>query len=109
MLPVRTCVSGRDRWRLWSAEPSPPRRDPTEYRDPGRPLPFRLHQVWSGFRNGRVLCRRQASFEIADQNHVARLCATRKGELLAVAREVEPENLVGLEVGQLFRRPAVEW
>ena len=28
--------------------------------------------------------------------------------MLAVAREVEPEDLVGLEVGQLFRPPAVQ-
>src|SRR5262249_19829411 len=78
------------------------------------PRPGTLHsshprQASSGFRNGRVWCRRQASFEVADQNHVARLRAAREGELLAVAREVEPEDLVGLEVGQLYRLATVQW
>ena len=50
----------------------------------------------------------RALTKIADQNHVARLCAARKRELLAVAREVEQENLVGLEVGQQYGPPAVE-
>ena len=48
-----------------------------------------------------------ALFEISNQDHIACLRAARKRELFAVVREVEPENLVGLEVGQLFRRPAV--
>src|SRR5206468_9505890 len=46
--------------------------------------------------------------KVSDQDHVARLRAAREGELLAVAREVEPEDLVGLEVGQLYRLPAVQ-
>jgi hypothetical protein len=91
-----------------SAEPSPQRRGPIEYRDLGRLLPFRLLQASSGFHSGPVLCRRQASFEVADQNHVARLRAAREGELLAVGREVEPKDLVGLEIGQLYRLPAVQ-
>src|SRR5207244_3728216 len=55
----------------------------------------------------RGKCHR-ASAEVSDHNHVARLRAAREGELLAVAREVEPEDLVGLEVGQLYRLPAVQ-
>src|SRR5437870_2900582 len=46
--------------------------------------------------------------KVADQDHVARLRAAREGELAAVAREVEPEDLVGLEVRQLYRLPAVQ-
>ena len=43
--------------------------------------------------------------KVTDQDHIARLRAARKRELLAVAREVEPEDLVGLEVGQLYGFP----
>src|SRR5512138_1102107 len=49
----------------------------------------------------------QTLAKVSNQNHIARLCDSRNGEL-TVAREVEPENLVGLEVGQLFRWPAVQ-
>src|SRR5436853_5166803 len=44
-------------------------------------------------------------FEI-DQDHVARLRATRERELFAVARDGEPKNVLRSEVGQLFRRHA---
>src|SRR5215471_15188369 len=102
MLPVRSDASVQRPSKMWWVELSPQRRDPTAYRDPGRLHPFRPRQPSSEFHIGPVLCRRQASFEVADQNHVARLRTTRERKLLAVAREVKPEDLVGFEVGQLF-------
>ena len=53
--------------------------------------------------------RYHVSAEVSNQNHVACLRAAREGELLAVVREVEPEDLVGLEVGQLYGLSAVKW
>src|SRR4029077_1817754 len=46
--------------------------------------------------------------EVSDQDDIARLRAARERQLFAVAREVEPEDAVGFEVGQLFHCSAVE-
>src|SRR4029077_8905879 len=46
--------------------------------------------------------------EVSDQDDIARLRAARERQLFAVAREVEPEDTVGFEVGQLFHCSAVE-
>ena len=42
-----------------------------------------------------------------DQDHIARLRATRERELFTIAREGEPENALRRKIGQLFRRRAV--
>ena len=49
----------------------------------------------------------QRLLEIADQDNVARLRAAREGESLAVGREVEREDEIRHEIGQLFGRAAV--
>src|SRR5205823_4477928 len=51
-----------------------------------------------------VMC----SVKVPYQDHVTRLRAARERELASVAREVEPKDAVGFEVGQLFRCAAVE-
>jgi len=48
------------------------------------------------------------SAKILDKDNVARLRAAREGELTTVAREVEPKDAVGFEVGQLLHCAAVE-
>ena len=45
--------------------------------------------------------------KVPNQDHVARLRPAGERELTAVAREVEPEDLIGLEVGQPYRLPYV--
>jgi hypothetical protein len=47
--------------------------------------------------------------KVPNQDHVAGLGAAREGELLAIARKVKPEDLIGLEVGQPYRLSAVQW
>ena len=73
--------------------------------------PFHPRRPSSGFRNDQPrTCRgHRALAKVPDQDHVARPCPLGERELTAIAREVEPEDLVGLEVGQLYRLPAVQW
>src|SRR2546428_12081664 len=46
--------------------------------------------------------------EVGDEHDIARPGAARKGELFAVAREVERINQIGLESSQLFRLAPIE-
>ena len=46
--------------------------------------------------------------EFADKNDVAGDSAARTGKLFAVARPVEPEDLIGHELSQLFRLTTCE-
>src|SRR5215510_7847347 len=43
-----------------------------------------------------------------DEHDVVEHSSARAGQLFAVVRPVEPEDLIGREVGQLFRRAAVK-
>lgn len=46
--------------------------------------------------------------EVSDQNDIRRPQPPRAGQIFAVARPVEAEDAVGLELGQQFRLAAAE-
>jgi len=48
------------------------------------------------------------SSEVADEHNVPSDGAARQGQLFAIARPVEPEYMIGLEIGQLHGLAAVE-